>query len=462
MARNNVRANGTAALLIGGYYADDSDPRLMSEVEIYGCPGAKRAPAPMVNRNYAMGAMFVDDGADGYILACGGNQCVDTHNGCIFGASQSCWTYNPAMDNAWIEMDDQMVEGRWGLLLGEMPHPDDAAVDVTLAVGFRTLTEYLDTDNGWVAHYELPNRWTNFNCMVQYDGLIYVIHDEVITWNPNDGVETTIVETPEDAIETSRCVVTTIDGQDGIFLRTGYFFDLATQSWVAPTGGSQIPTPAPTNEMFSYGGRPTVFGAPTCNGVNLCIFDSVIQYVWEDDEWVLLTEFLEYPRRYQEMVEVPIEFCNLIPESQSTSTPEPVTTSTTMSTEQGNAAIIVGGWTDPTVNPEIPYAVIEVFGCPTEKRIGQTELDFFLTGLAFVDDDKQDPYVLLCGGSECQKGSNTCYLSNSCFEYRPTDNKWREALPMSLTRASPLIAQVPLHLQEMMFCGLFHLPLVIV
>ncbi len=104
----------------------------------------------------------------------------------------------------------------------------------------------------------------------------------------------------------------------------------------------------------------------------------------------------------------------------------------------------MGGSTYASENTEIPYADVEIFGCPTAKNIGKTESDFFLTGLALVEDDMLDKYFLLCGGSECHKGTTACRLSRSCHEYRPGDNVWREALPLELSRLALLIAQDPL------------------
>ncbi len=71
-------------------------------------------------------------------------------------------------------------------------------------------------------------------------------------------------------------------------LRTGYWLDLETLEFTALTGPTYQPfqqSPLP-NEMFSFRGRPTIFGNKRCDDDLNCVDDEVLQYDPEEDEWV--------------------------------------------------------------------------------------------------------------------------------------------------------------------------------
>ncbi len=139
---NQVRANGSAAPLINGYYGDENekDPRFKIEgemtmtvepsreetaaliiggyayepdlhitdtVELFGCEGGSQLIAPMENPNSYMGATFVDDEDGGYVLACGGSQCID--NRCML--SDLCYEWRP-QTNVW-EQTSLLTQDRY-------------------------------------------------------------------------------------------------------------------------------------------------------------------------------------------------------------------------------------------------------------------------------------------------------------------------------------------------------------
>jgi len=68
-----------------------------------------------------------------------------------------------------------------------------------------------------------------------------------------------------------------------------------------------------TNALFSYQGRPTIFGTCSACAIDdedaVGQFNEVLQYQAESDEWVVIGSLME-ERTAHEVVEVPASFCN--------------------------------------------------------------------------------------------------------------------------------------------------------
>ena len=429
-------------------------------MEIFGCDGPLRAPAELPNSNYMMGARYMeDDSGDGYILACGGTQCEEacattastptgftstpaTTTDCALScdASVECYEFRPA-DNEWVQSAQSMNRERFAQLMATMDDPDDPEEEVILALGGAgpqntRVSEYLDPVDGWTEYETLPDQWTTLNCMVQHQGIVYYIDANVNFLIPETWDLGVITETVEDARELSKCALIEIDHEMGIFTRSGWWFNLVEERWESKTIG--LPTPATANlpnELFSYGGKPTIFGAPRCDALNVCTFDDVIQFDTVEEEWTIIGSMV-YPRRFQEMIEVPKSFCDPLPEAEVTTTAPPVTDHPVL---EDTVAVLIGGYSSEGTDQ---IGDIEVFGCGGPKRIAQLEGKYLLMGATYIDHVRDGQYILACGGRE-QIGANF-ELSPSCFELRLDENRWHSVPPLQEDRYAHLMAQVPL------------------
>ena len=126
----------------------------------------------------------------------------------------------------------------------------------------------------------------------------------------------------------------------GIYIRQGYWLNLETFAFEvkAPppyeyvySGISTTPNANNPSAMWSFRGRPTIFGQPDCNDQGTCLKRAVIQYDPENDEWVAL-ENLEFARQYHQVVEMPQSFCQLGSAPPVTTPVTPLPTDSTQET----------------------------------------------------------------------------------------------------------------------------------
>ncbi len=68
------------------------------------------------------------------------------------------------------------------------------------------------------------------------------------------------------------------DGRTGILLRFGYWLDLETLAWHTRAVPPFHPLAEIPNAMWSFEGRPTIFGNPKCGDDGTCINSEVVQY----------------------------------------------------------------------------------------------------------------------------------------------------------------------------------------
>ncbi len=110
-----------------------------------------------------------------------------------------------------------------------------------------------------------------------------------------------------------RCAISEIGGDPGIFTRSGWWYSIGDRMWntrQAVPSALQNLTTMP-NSMFTFGGRATVFGSPRCDALGQCVYDQVIQYRDDLDQWVSIG-YMAQERDFHSVVEVPKEFCELI------------------------------------------------------------------------------------------------------------------------------------------------------
>ena len=173
--------------------------------------------------------------------------------------------------------------------------------------------------------------------------------------------------------------------------------------------------------MWLYQGLPTIFGTPTCQPTGTCEMDNVVQWNPVTESWKNVGR-LNTGRRLHEVVEVPATFCDpYVDQITSTMTP-PTTTITPPTTERKSAALLIGGWTNDPEVPELegPLDLIELFGCeygPDETVALQPyPMQVFHSAATFVEDN-DGGFVVVCGGFNCEVGSdpNSCSLTSSKY-----------------------------------------------
>ena len=131
----------------------------------------------------------------------------------------------------------------------------------------------------------------------------------------------------------------------GIFLRYGYWFNINTLEWVKKAAPPYEFVALDPNNLFTFGGRPTIFGNPDCNDIGVCGNNRIYTYYWDTDEWIFEAS-MERSRYSHEVIQVPKSFCD-VGEPQDLDT----------------AALIVGGYIDDMEGGPT-HAKAEIFGCP--------------------------------------------------------------------------------------------------
>ncbi len=109
--------------------------------------------------------------------------------------------------------------------------------------------------------------------------------------------------------------------------------------------------------LWSFRGKPTVFGSTVCDGLGNCEFRGVEQYDVDTDMWINIGEMIQ-TRTFHEVVEVPVSFCEFSSNSVF---------------ETDTAAMVIGGIYDVDIvdlNPDDPQgemqvlSSVEIYGCP--------------------------------------------------------------------------------------------------
>ncbi len=422
----------TAALIVGGYIAGEGSG-ILNTVEIFGCPTPK-AVTPFPSRNYLMGGSFVYDDDIGHVLVCGGSQCE--RGSC--GPSAGCFRWTP-LDNLWQEIGS-LSRARTASILAQVPNvtnPGDTTLYPTMVGVYEETDMYNPDTNTWSLYESIPddNTWYSSNCLIQYQNFIYHIGQNVSVIDPTTwSIDEQFAETPEEAREVFRCAGVEIDNDPGIFTKSGLWFNLTAKEWVQKTAPPLDPAAPRPNSMWSFQGKPTIFGAAVCAGPDACEYEQVIQYDPEEDDWIDLGT-MELPRRFHEVIEVPISFCDLLPDSLETTTAPPIPP-----VDLDNAMLVIGGYEDNAGN-NIDF--VEVFGCQGPPRsVSSLPFGVFGAGGVLVPGEEDDEgHVLVCGGGQCS-GSN-CDPSTLCLQWTPSDNTWTESSNLTQPFFAHIMALVP-------------------
>ncbi len=156
----------------------------------------------------------------------------------------------------------------------------------------------------------------------------------------------------------SRCAFLEVDGVPGITIRTGHWLNLDTLQWEARAGPTYNPLAGEVpNDMWSFRGRPTIFGNPFCDEDFNCVNTEVLQYDPEADAWAPIG-YLSEGRYYHEVVEVPRSFCQAVA----------TFTTTTQSPEANNAALIIGGYDQVSVGKDLGGVIYKSLLFIMQKR----------------------------------------------------------------------------------------------
>lgn len=74
----------------------------------------------------------------------------------------------------------------------------------------------------------------------------------------------------------------------GIFTRFGFFYNLYTDEFEKVMEPPLHPWGGVVNAMWSFRGRPTIFGGSVCQPDGSCKNTRIMQYVPENDDWIEL------------------------------------------------------------------------------------------------------------------------------------------------------------------------------
>ncbi len=104
-------------------------------------------------------------------------------------------------------------------------------------------------------------------------------------------------------------------------MRNGYWFDIDQTRWEALEFPPSNPIVDEPNSAFGFRGSLAIFGSPVCDSQGECRHTEVLQYDSSTDAWVSLGNMI-MDRRFHDVVEVPVEWCDVaLGESPTTTTP---------------------------------------------------------------------------------------------------------------------------------------------
>ncbi len=402
------------ALIVGGYFEAG-----LSTIELFGCPGMETSKFlgkfPVGLQLTAMTYIEAED----HVLMCGGGHCNVTGSvSCV--PDVKCYRWY-RQTGAFI-YDSSMAEERMNYLLTQVPEIGSGNL-MPVTIGDVLATEKYDSaSKSWSSYRNTSASWTaQTHCLVHYNGLIYAMASELEVLDPSDWSITTLLTPIEDDIGNARCVGLTINGQPGLFTRYGFWLNLNSLQWekkALPPYRVQGLAVRPPNEMWSFRGRPTIFGFPICNNEGVCFQQGILQYDPQSDSWEEIGTLRE-PRAFQEVIEVPIDFCNDPPRK--------------------TAVVILGGGSEDQSAGSGFTASAEIFGCDDndvfQARIADFPEQVLIPSGVFLEDRgvSDADRVLFCGGYYCN-ATGTCRLEDSCFSWNSRDNAYTPDNDMGATR----------------------------
>jgi len=172
------------------------------------------------------------------------------------------------------------------------------------------------------------------------------------------------------------------------------------------------------NAMWSMSGKPTIFGAPDCDGEGLCTNDLIFQYEPELDVWRLVGK-LAQPRNVHQVATFPRRFCANLGFPQA---------------DRPSAALLVGGNADP--QGVVALSSVELIGCPgvSSIRLRDFPVPTYLAAGTYVNDK-----ALVCGGQACDD-TGTCSNTNNCYEWNAEEDEWTQVNSLVSPRSNFIMA----------------------
>jgi len=285
----------------------------LKSVELFGCPGWPSFLVEDYPTNiYLAGGRWLED--EGRVLVCGGvySETRTPPESDIFENMEECYYWAPAADSEpqWVPAPS-LQTFKFAHIIGETVDPllGTNAIRVPVVVGQGKRTEIFRpnaTPPGWYAFQDLnADMGITAGCLAQYGDYIYhVSPTEVLSLNTTTWIVDQLAATPDflsgDDLDQKigKCAVVELTKDDewvpGIFLRSGYWFNIRDNTWETP---KMFP---PSNllaleadAMFSFHGRPTIFGSPECSGDGTCLYHEVLQYNSVDDNWLSIGRLTE-------------------------------------------------------------------------------------------------------------------------------------------------------------------------
>ncbi len=405
---------------------------------------------PYPTPSYLIGANFINDGGEEYVLSCGGYQCLG--NGTCLGLTNECFKWHGTSED-W-ENHSSMARARYSHVLDMLPDYRDNNDEVLYpAVSGYQYESDIYKNGKWETLIELDRRFFSMDCIVfDEDAMVYytLIQDLRVT-NPRTGQTTVLMseaEIPERLRRPGKCALLTKDGQKGIFTRYGFWLGLNSQQFEKVHEPPYHPWANVPNAMWSFRGRPTIFGNPVCDIEQNCLYNRVIQYVPESDEWIQLGTMTR-SRTFHVIVEVPISYCDQFAPSDYVPQTTPAPVGTPAPVARTTAAVIIGGFSD-TLDPANINNVVEIDGCEGNNyesfAISNYPTRPYLLSADYIEDSEGD-YILACGGYNCVN-MNECQLSADCYSYDAQSDAWSLHSKMQRTRYAHILRQMPDYAQD--------------
>lgn len=186
----------------------------------------------------------------------------------------------------------------------------DGSTDVPIAVGLTEQTEGFDPfSDAWIPYWELPRRVYAAYCLTVVGDKLYSFDDSILEVDLQTGQSKNLGRLPDTILYPRQCAAARIGRDDGVFLRSGFFYNLRTGGWekYAPALANELTTVEDT--MTSINGLPTLFGVADIDETFQITRRKIWQYKPFLDRWIEIGEMTE-DRSRQVVLEVPQEFCD--------------------------------------------------------------------------------------------------------------------------------------------------------
>ena len=264
-------------------------------------------------KGYQMTGTYMQD--ENRVISCGGYLCdgdVVSFETCR--TEKLCFTTSP--QNPSFTRDGDLVRGRQNHKMVNVENVYDLLSNDPVPMvfgGMHSMSEIYNPRSGSWSEYRLvPDRnWFGVDCVVHFDDSIWRVRRDISELHPISFEFTNYGQIPPPLANPGKCAGIDVDGAKAILFIKGYYIDLETRNTtkVAYPPWEAIDGPLPNN-MFTFRGKPTVFGFTRCDEEGNCEDDRVLQYDPKADEWRFIGNILG-ERRDVEVVEVPRSWCNM-------------------------------------------------------------------------------------------------------------------------------------------------------